>query len=333
MYEKKNIEWINYAKGGGIVLVVLGHTISGMQGEGIVAGNVLWNCMYSIINTFHMTLFFILSGYLHKFDYESELQREYWIYARKKIVNLGVPYLMFNIIYACCGFFINNGKYTLHNLLFIWAKPISHFWFVYVLLIILLCFPLLKKLFKGRDLLLLLTTFLIYVLLTPFVGGVWEQIISYLPIFCVGHILKIQKVKILGMVQMAVWGSSFIMGLFISEMYKNCILIEVICALSGSLFFINLMNCLCKIGKKVGTIFSYFGKETMPIYLCHSLFVSASRKVFLICNIRNDILLVFFGVLVGVIGPLVLREVARYVTWVEYILYPEKVIDKQKRIL
>lgn len=49
MQTEKRIDWIDYAKAIGIFLVVVGHTY---------AGNALTNWIYS----FHMPLFFFLSG-------------------------------------------------------------------------------------------------------------------------------------------------------------------------------------------------------------------------------------------------------------------------------
>ena len=49
----KRIEWIDIAKGIGIILVVIGH-ISQIE------------VLNDIIYSFHMPLFFIISGYLYK---------------------------------------------------------------------------------------------------------------------------------------------------------------------------------------------------------------------------------------------------------------------------
>lgn len=47
---KKRIEWVDIAKGIAIMLMVIGHEVS----NGLV---------YALIFSFHMPLFFILSGY------------------------------------------------------------------------------------------------------------------------------------------------------------------------------------------------------------------------------------------------------------------------------
>lgn len=69
----KRIEWIDIAKGIGIILVVIGH-ISQIK--------VLNNAIYS----FHMPLFFILSGYLYK-------RKEK--FTKSKLKKILIPYLVF----------------------------------------------------------------------------------------------------------------------------------------------------------------------------------------------------------------------------------------------
>jgi len=55
----KRLDWIDIAKGIGIILVVLGHTLVPQVRETGFAG-FLWIFIYN----FHMPLFFFLSGYL-----------------------------------------------------------------------------------------------------------------------------------------------------------------------------------------------------------------------------------------------------------------------------
>ncbi len=79
MREKKRIEWIDVAKGYGIILVVLGHCFN--------KGTILHNWIFS----FHMPLFFLLSGYcfrLEKYTTVRELLKD-------KFSSLLVPYIKF----------------------------------------------------------------------------------------------------------------------------------------------------------------------------------------------------------------------------------------------
>jgi len=76
---ERNELW-DYLRGMAMISVLLHH--SGVPiGEYILA--------------FHMPLFFVLSGYI---DYESGKQKEFWVYLKKKILRLIVPYFLFEAV-------------------------------------------------------------------------------------------------------------------------------------------------------------------------------------------------------------------------------------------
>ena len=54
---KKRIAWLDTAKGIGIILVVLGHSMSP-----ILTGHMVMESLYKFLYMFHMPLFFFLSG-------------------------------------------------------------------------------------------------------------------------------------------------------------------------------------------------------------------------------------------------------------------------------
>ena len=85
--DKKRIEYIDIAKGIGIILMVLGH---------IPAFSNNYKFAYKFIYAFHMPLFFIISGYLFAYKYKQNqiVTGEYLV---KKIRTLLVPYFLFGI--------------------------------------------------------------------------------------------------------------------------------------------------------------------------------------------------------------------------------------------
>jgi fucose 4-O-acetylase-like acetyltransferase len=73
------ILWVDVCKGLGIICVVLGHSIDG-------------TALQRFIYTFHMPLFFFLSGFLHR------PQPDYGIYAKRKAIHLLLPYVAFMLL-------------------------------------------------------------------------------------------------------------------------------------------------------------------------------------------------------------------------------------------
>ena len=75
------MEWIDTAKGIGIILVVLGHIWTMKEG-------------YHYINSFHMPLFFFLSGYLVNFEKYDSVRS----FIAVKFNSLVIPYFWFSLI-------------------------------------------------------------------------------------------------------------------------------------------------------------------------------------------------------------------------------------------
>ena len=98
----KRLDWIDIAKGIGIILVVLGHTLVPQVRETGFAG-FLWIFIYN----FHMPLFFFLSGYLFEKglpDYTNKGK-----FTLGKLQYLMLPYFdILNICIFIYRFFVKN---------------------------------------------------------------------------------------------------------------------------------------------------------------------------------------------------------------------------------
>lgn len=80
--KKQRLDWIDAARGWGIVLVILAHAAIPTK-------------LASYIYSFHVPLFFIISGFLL---YRSGLQKKPLEFVRSKFFQLAVPYFFFSVI-------------------------------------------------------------------------------------------------------------------------------------------------------------------------------------------------------------------------------------------
>lgn len=85
MDKSKRLSYIDMAKGIAIILVVAGH--STLMGKGPL----------TFITSFHMPLFFIISGLL--FYYKNTKSENFKSFARKRFFGMMVPYISFSVIY------------------------------------------------------------------------------------------------------------------------------------------------------------------------------------------------------------------------------------------
>lgn len=327
---KTEIEWVNYAKCGAIVLVVFGHVLLGLQFVyPYIVDRGAYGIVYSAIVAFHMPLFFFVSGYLY--NKKIEEKKEYITYIKRKLIGLGIPYLEFNFIYTLCGTIMGDDKYNAKNLMRIWYRPISHFWFLYVLMVIFIFYPIIKKYIKVE--IIVCCALIIDFLLISFFSGVLYKIAIYFPFFCIGNLVRDKKINIIGKQKLAVTVVLFVIILvlkkYISINYIGNI-VNFLLAMTGIVSFSNIMNCLCCMKKRISKIAVHLGKNTMPIYLCHSLFVSMGRSLMIRMGIVNVHLLIWSGVLIGVVIPIILCDILRKMPYGEIVFYPGRVIGKKE---
>jgi fucose 4-O-acetylase-like acetyltransferase len=126
-------KWSDIARGIGILLVILGHIPS-----------MYPHIIREVIYSFHMPLFFILSGYW--FSDKRKKTSEFIIYKFKKIL---VPYFLFNFLFLISGFILNdfNTNIIIEMLknIFYTGNGISITWFFVCLYNVEVIFYLLHK--------------------------------------------------------------------------------------------------------------------------------------------------------------------------------------------
>lgn len=154
MVEQKSnrIEWIDTAKGIGILLVIFAHINTGIVAK--------W------IYSFHMPLFFFLSGYVFR------VKDNFGLFFKKKVRSIIVPYFCLGVImvlFQICRNYV-EGKFTVHSSLVLVVELCQQIrfwtlWYIACLLGLYFIFYFLVKYIKSERIL-----FLIVIIMT--VGGV-----------------------------------------------------------------------------------------------------------------------------------------------------------------
>lgn len=129
--------WADYAKAIGILLVVYGHVARGVYNAGIPMDAALYERVDSIIYSFHMPLFFFLSGL---FFFHSLSRRGPAALTLTKIDTIIYPYVLWSLIQGLtevglAGY--TTGHASLSEVLSLW-HPRVQFWFLYALFLVVL---------------------------------------------------------------------------------------------------------------------------------------------------------------------------------------------------
>jgi fucose 4-O-acetylase-like acetyltransferase len=129
------VDWVDAAKGFGIILVVLGHVIRGLVNSHIWMWTPTSLFVDGWIYAFHMPLFFFLSGLF----LVRSAEKGWLIFAVEKLRTLAYPYFVWSAITLMIktplsG--ITNHVDGLSEFSLILYKPIEQYWFLYVLFVL-----------------------------------------------------------------------------------------------------------------------------------------------------------------------------------------------------
>ena len=75
----------------------------------------------------------------------------------------------------------------------------------------------------------------------------------------------------------------------------------------------------------------YVAKYTMPIFVMHTLFAAPVRIVLMKMGLTNSIIQIVIGLAISFIGPICTAIVLEKTKYLEFVIYPNKVIKLLKR--
>lgn len=278
-------EWILIAKGMGIVLVVVGHFYP-------ETSPTYWSEIRKIIYSFHMPLFFILSGYLYghgKYSYSDLIKTK----AKRLIypfVSIAGAVLIIKYVAGLVVKLVH--PVNIDSIYALLSNPAKSYmpllWFVYVLFLIFAIYPLARLFLNTLSILLLL------LVINAVLGNeylVFGKALSNMPFFVVGVILR-ENGKLSRMATGADWRYAFVplVMFLLAYVIQFSVNVESVyeyptrffLGVVGSLFVINISHSISAFSdKKIKGTLIEIGYYSMSIYLFHTLFESTVRIGFL----------------------------------------------------
>lgn len=310
---KRNIT-IDCVKGLASLLVVIGHVFDGYKNAGLFSGHSQFiNYSYNLIYSFHMALFFIVSGYVFKIAYinNGEIKPN----LKRQKINVLIIYVVYSIGFGffkiICSGYVNN-TLEIKDLLLIWVKTIPPYWYLYVLLIFYILFSF-KKIISLPSNAVLLASFAIMAAscFIPFnIGEFFEikHILYFLMFFYIGIIFDENKIInnriFIGITSLA---SIVLLIIYSGQSYNTLKIINGIIALGISLLIINIFKFLFKNEKKNHVrFFSFLGRYSLEIYVIHCVFTAGNRVVLNKLHITNFWINIIFNVVLSTAFPILI---------------------------
>ena len=321
---KKQIDWLAILRGLAVALVIIYH-VPTFEVEKIKTPFDIFNDIFA----FRMPLFFFISGYLL---YHTKVGKNgsYISIIKERVPRIVIPYVFITLAVLFAKYFagsvvgISNVDISLSAIIDIFVYPKDNnpwivLWFLNVVLIFFLCYPLLKlslkNIYGATGTLLFLT---------------------------LAHYFFPENITMFDINVVFLYFVFFYFGLFFARLdwqryaHRNdvlliCILLmaaiktlEYTNVLSNTLFIysipgiVALINLAMRCAKIKPTLFSSFRKYYYQIYLYGKFFQSPVFILFGIYGNNNAIVAlgcVLLSVTAGVYGPVLLARIAEKINW------------------
>lgn len=298
-----------YSKRYCLFLVVYGHVIDGLADSGYTFAS--YEVQHGIIYSFHMPLFFFLSGLF----FDNMLKRELLTVIKSRALSLLYPYFLWGIIQgsimAILSKFTNSGA-GWEKVLLLPVDPFGQFWYLYDLFFMILLYLGLYKLVKNKSKVLIFA--IAAFVATPFMD-MWEfsRIFHHFIFLVLGAMFfdfeswfEVKKIRI-------------------------CIVL-IIASLCSFWAGLNLLNFLIfgLVGTGITVVLAkivrnnrfleLLGIKSLSIYLFHILALAGSRIVLTkFWGFENIPILIVTLTIIGILLPLIADNVAERLKMTKYI--------------
>lgn len=333
-----HLGWVDHARGIGIIAVVIGHVIRGLDSAKKIDTPNSALLADSIIYTWHMPLFFLLSGL---FVEGSLSRRGPNGLIRSKVATLVWPYVIWTLLQGTVQVTFGgatNTDLSAGDVLALW-DPILHFWFLYALFFVFVLVAAARSV-GASPLLILIGAAVLYLVTDHVDFPIPLRLVSENGVFfALGMCVATPKARSLARnlptglnVQLAVFAGSGI-GLVVLEWFfhrsgdprlEEHSVLAALVAVVGVAVAVQLAMMGNRLG--VGWL-AKLGTRSMTIYLAHILFASTLRVVLVKLSITSFPIHLVAGVGIGLLGPMVLDLFAKRMTATWLFTAPTRVIS------
>lgn len=334
---KKRIMWLDFAKGITVFLVVIVHVVEGIyKTEMYHQYDTFSEITMGLLFTIVMPIFFALSGYVYK---PVQNGQEFFKKTRNKLFRLGMPYIIFSIIYVVLQH-ISPGVHSLnswHDLLQIYVMPVGYLWYLYVLFLVYVFVEIMHLIHIPSHWQMILYAGLLLYSVMQFSNLLYpvKSLFMWVGSFYIGYILK-EKPQILENKYMisacsvlffcsVFWQVSQGGDWFNTDMMS---LENIISKITSIPIFLYLFSRV-----KNGVITRYFikyGRYSLIIYLVHAPVASIVRTLILKIGLPPYTLLVISTLVISWGISIFVIYLSGKFSWVNFVFYPDNYFKRMK---
>jgi uncharacterized membrane protein YcfT len=306
------IDWVDCAKGLCIVMVVMMHSVLGV--EAAAGGEGFMHALVAFAKPFRMPDFFLISGLF----LGNVIGRDWRTYLDRKVVHFAYFYLLWMTIqfaFKAPPFAAEHGALdTARFYLESFIEPFGTLWFIYLLPIFFVVTKLTRR--APPAIIWLIAAALE---IAPIDTGwtVIDEFAARFVYFYTGYILAPHIFRLAAKAQARPWHAGVVLLLWaignaavVAQGYSELPLVSLALGLVGAAAVVRIATLLTKTG--IGQLLRYCGEHSIVIYLAFFLPMAATRTLLLKSGIAVDLGVVSLIVTTaGVIGPLALFWLVR----------------------
>lgn len=313
-------------KGYACFLVVFGHVIMGIRLAGVDVPRS-FPVMEKFIWSFHVSLFLFLSGYVYRIT--GGKQRNKMKFIMHKLINLGIPYIIFSIVYIL----INNAagevntRFSLYDILTLYKTPVAQYWFLYALFFLFCIWTALADVLKNWQITLIMLS---AGYIVPILGGgfgAFDIVVYSAFAFGLGTFADISRIKGISLPLKILF---ILCHVIIGIIFAYCGItdkpvIKELTAVFGIYSSILFVSCAEKCGA-VKLFLDFMSKYSFQIYLLHTIFTAGIRAVLLRIGITQWSIHIVCGLMFGIVMPFACAAAAEKIRILNICFFPEKTV-------
>ena len=350
MQGKRRYAYIDNMKFAACILVALGHLFMSLQANSVLPQSDFLTYLKETLYTFHVPIFFVCSGFLYQKSCRVTSFKGYKKELPRKLLDLGVPYVVFTSATLILKLFFENDVTTkaspfLDTLI---MHPTAPYWFLYSLFLMFLLIPCMKTM-KGAYI-LFFASFAIKIIYTAFEGS--EIIILPKNAFLLFLFLRVES-----FCNSAVWFCGGMLLSFLDEekIKKSAKALSPVLFISAmalsiyifytrrqlnitSQFIIGMLFVLFTVisaiafsPEALNRVSFKFSDYFMPVFIMHTMCAAPLRIILLKLGIASFIPHLIAGLIGSILIPTVIYIICKKLTPLMFFFYPTKTIKLLKR--
>lgn len=324
------IDWIDCAKGIAIILVVIGHVLTGYRDAEMFTKYWIVSAGADWIYSFHMALFFVTSGFVFEHTYfkkEKDDKRKVFI----AILELIIIYLFYSFLLVFTKVLLYsevNFKFKVSDIFSIYKYPVGLYWYLYTLIIfyvfVMSFHKQIIKFWKGTLFIALgISAFALFVIKDSIAFQI-KNITYFFVFFLIGILMRhfnyMFKREWL-IVLLAAFLIITVLCFINDKCFQDAGFIQVIMSFLGSAVILGLSQIIKKI-----PIVNYLGKNSLYIYLLHIYITAGFRILFIQLKISNIIINCWISIIFALFFPVIFSIIGKKNRYIEMFFKPIRTI-------